>query len=152
MGILENLMSSGKKLPILSGVDSVIGESAKFKGELITKGSVNVSGEFDGKVKAEGEVIVSPTGKVVGEIQAGSVVVSGRVDGNITAQNNLEIAKSGRVHGDITGGKIIIDEGSSYQGRVKVCSKEEVEEVSETSSKEEEVSSQTSQPRIFPEI
>ncbi|MGB9612813.1 MAG: bactofilin family protein [Candidatus Margulisiibacteriota bacterium] len=149
MGILENLLPQGKRLPILSGVDSVIGESAKFKGELVTQGSVNISGEFDGKIKAEGEVIISSGGRVVGEIQAGSIVVSGRVDGNITARSNLEVAKSGRVHGDITGGKIIIDEGAVYQGRVKVLPEKVEEEVISEKMTEPR---QTAQPQIFPEI
>lgn len=124
MGILESL-SGGKKHSIFQGVDSIIGEHARFKGELISSASVNINGEFEGKLRAENEVIISPGGKVVGEVHGGTVVVSGRVDGNILARDTLEISKSGRVHGDLTGGKIIIEEGSSYHGRVKVESKEE---------------------------
>lgn len=120
MGFFENL-SGGKKLSILQGgVDSVIGENARFRGELNSSGSVNVNGEFEGKIQSEGEIIVSPGGKVIGEIHGGSVIVSGRVDGNITARQTLEVSKNGRVHGDLTGGKIVIDEGSTYHGRVKV--------------------------------
>lgn len=132
MGILDNMMSGAKRSPVFGGVDSIIGENARFKGELITAGSLNISGEFEGKIKSDGEVIISPTGKVTGEVAGGVVVVSGRVDGNITAKDSLEIAKSGKVHGDLTGGKIVIEEGSSYHGRVKVESsslvKEEMDE------------------------
>lgn len=111
----------GKKLSILQGgVNSIIGEGARFKGELASEGSVSINGEFEGKIRVEGEVIVSPGGKVVGELYGGSVVISGRVDGNIAAKQNLEITKNGRVHGDLLGGKIIIEEGSTYHGRVKV--------------------------------
>ena len=120
MGILDNMMGSGKRQHLFGGVDTVLGEHARFKGELASTGSVNISGEFEGKVKSEGEIIVSETGKVIGEVLGGTVVVSGRVDGNIFAKDTLEIAKSGRVHGDLTGGRIIIEEGSIYHGRVKV--------------------------------
>ncbi|HVN67886.1 MAG TPA: polymer-forming cytoskeletal protein, partial [Candidatus Sulfotelmatobacter sp.] len=119
MGLFNNI-SSGKKGVFSGGVDSVVGENARFKGELISSGSVNINGEFEGKIRAEGEVIISPAGKVVGEIYGGTVIISGRVDGNIVAKESLEVAKSGRVHGDLTGGKIIIEDGSSYHGRVKV--------------------------------
>jgi cytoskeletal protein CcmA (bactofilin family) len=119
MGLFDSL-SGGKKLAILQGVDSVVGENARFKGELVSSGSVNINGEFEGKIRAEGEVIVSPGGKVSGEIHGGSVVVSGRVDGNITSRETLEVSKSGRVHGDLIGGRIVIEEGSTYHGRVKV--------------------------------
>ena len=113
MGILDNL--GGKRIStMLEGVvGSVIGENSKFKGEF-------TNGEFDGVIRAEREVIISPGGKVTGEVHGGSVVVTGQVNGNINAKDGLEIAKSGRVHGDITGGKIVIEQGSSYHGRVVV--------------------------------
>lgn len=121
MGVFDNIMGGGKRLTsVLEGVGSVIGQHSRFKGEFNTGGSINIDGEFEGIVKADGEVIISPGGKVVGEVHGGTVMVSGRVDGNITAKENLEITKTGRVHGDLTGGKIIIEEGSSYHGRVKV--------------------------------
>lgn len=121
MGILDNLVGGGKRLTsVMEGVGSVIGQNAKFKGEFHTTGSVNIDGHFEGKIAADGEVIVSPAGQVVGEILGGTVIVSGRVNGHIIAKESLEIAKTGRVHGDLKGGKIIIEDGSSYHGRVKV--------------------------------
>jgi len=115
--------SSKPKRPVISeGIDSVIGKRARFQGELHTTGSVNIAGHFEGKLSADGEVLISQGGRVAGEISGGSVVISGTVDGNITAVDALEITKTGRVHGDLLGGRIIIDEGSSYQGRVKVHS------------------------------
>lgn len=119
MGIMDNLFS-GKKLPLLEGFDSIVGQQARFKGELHSKGSINVNGEYEGKLFADGEVVVSPSGKVVGEIHGGTVIVSGRVDGNINAKETLEVTKNGRIHGDLVGGRIIIEEGSYYHGRVKV--------------------------------
>jgi cytoskeletal protein CcmA (bactofilin family) len=120
MGILDNL--GGKRIStMLEGVvGSVIGENSKFKGEFTTSGSINVNGEFEGVIRADREVIISPGGKVTGEVYGGSVVISGHVNGNITAKEGLEIGKSGRVQGDLKGGKIVIEEGSSYQGRVVV--------------------------------
>ena len=120
----------GREKKKFEGIDSVIGEKANFKGEIITSGSVNINGEFEGKIKAEGEVILSPGSRIVGDIHGGVVIIAGRVDGNITAIESLEINRSGRVHGDLIGGKIIIEEGSSYHGKVKVESEtaEEPEE------------------------
>jgi cytoskeletal protein CcmA (bactofilin family) len=102
------------------GIGSVIGENAKMKGEFTTSGSVNIDGEFEGSIKAGREVVVSPAGKVSGEIEGSSIIISGRVDGNLRAKETLEIAKTGKVNGDLTGAKIVIEEGSSYHGRVNV--------------------------------
>jgi len=115
------MFANAKRPPLLSGgMDSIIGENARIKGELISKGSVNVAGEFEGAVKADGEVIIAPSGKVVGELHGGTVSVSGRVDGNIYAKETLEVCKTGRVHGDLSGGRIVIEEGATYHGRVQV--------------------------------
>lgn len=150
MGILDNLKGSlgGNRLPLLEGIDSVVGGNARFKGELNTSGSVNIIGEFEGKIISTGEVLISPGSKVTGEIHGGVVVVSGRVDGNITAKDCLEITKTGRVHGDLTGGKIIIEEGSSYQGKVSVTADEKGKE--EDQEKEQEKGAEKNSPQIFP--
>lgn len=119
------LFSGENKEVIHGAVDSVIGEKAKLKGELSTSGAVSINGEFEGKLAAGGEVIISRGSKVVGDVEGGSVIVSGRVDGNISAAQNLEITKTGKVNGDLSGGKILIEEGSSYHGRVSVNAAEE---------------------------
>jgi cytoskeletal protein CcmA (bactofilin family) len=114
-------MFSAENKPHAPGpVDTIIGEKAKFKGEVASSGSLSINGEFDGKLVSQGEVIIGLTSKVTGTVHAGSVVVSGKVEGNITATHSLEITKSGKVHGDLTGGRIVIEDGASYRGRVQV--------------------------------
>ncbi|MFH1825778.1 MAG: polymer-forming cytoskeletal protein [bacterium] len=116
---------SDKKEIIEGAFDTVIGKKAKFKGELNSAGGVSISGEFEGKLNAEGDLIIAQGSKVAGEIKGGCVVVSGRVDGNIVAVHNLEITRTGRVNGDLTGGRIVIEEGSSYRGKVQVAVEDE---------------------------
>ena len=127
MGMLENILSV-KKIPLLEGVDSVVGVKGRFKGEFTSTASLNINGEFEGKIKTNGEILVAPGGRVVGEIEGGTVIVSGRVDGNVIAKEQLEITKTGRINGDLCGGRIVIEEGASYQGRVKVEAAETVEQ------------------------
>lgn len=120
----------GEKKPVDQGAfDSIIGEKAKFKGELKTSGAVRINGEFEGKLSADGEVIISRGSKIVGDVQGGKVVVSGWVDGNIVSSHSLEITKSGKVHGDLTGGCIVVEEGAAYHGKVKIGKKAEKEDI-----------------------
>lgn len=125
------IFSGEKRTMEHHAVDTIIGEKAKFKGELSSSGSVSINGEFEGKLKTEGELIIARGSKVSGNVQGGSVIVSGRVDGNITASQSLEITKTSRVHGDLTGGKIIIEDGSSYCGRVRVEAEEKDQVITE---------------------
>ncbi|MCX5725627.1 MAG: polymer-forming cytoskeletal protein [Candidatus Saganbacteria bacterium] len=115
------MVNIGKRKPIDYGVvGSIIGEDAEFKGEINTKGSVRVSGLFEGKINAAGDVLVSDGSKIMGNIVGGRVVVSGDVSGNIFVSEGLEITKTGRVYGDITGIRLIVDEGAIYKGKVNM--------------------------------
>ena len=109
-----------KKSLTQGAVDTIIGERATIKGEITTAGSLSINGQFEGKLVVDGEVIIAPAGKIVGDIRGGVVIVSGQVDGNIYATERVEVIKSGKVHGDLTGGKIIIEEGATYSGKVTV--------------------------------
>ena len=99
MGIL----GQKKKAADYVGINTVIGEETQIKGEIISKGSVRVGGEFEGKIQAHGDVLV-------GE---GSII-----NGNIAASAGLEITKTGKVVGDIFSDKLIVDEGAMYKGKV----------------------------------
>jgi cytoskeletal protein CcmA (bactofilin family) len=122
------IFSAENKPHTPGAVDTIIGEKAKFKGEVTSSGSLSINGEFDGKLVAQGEVIIGTASKVTGTVHAGSVVVSGKVEGNITATHSLEITKSGKVQGDLTGGRIVIEDGASYRGRVQVTAEGETVE------------------------
>jgi len=135
------LFSAEKNQVDQSGVDTIIGGKAKFKGELTSAGSVSINGEFEGKLIAKEDVLIARGSKVTGDVEGGNVIVAGKVNGSIVASQSLEIAKTGRVNGDLTGGKITIEEGSSYRGRVKVAADDE--EVEETIIAEEFVEKET---------
>ena len=119
-------------------VDSVVGEKAKFKGELSSSGAVSVNGEFEGVISAKGDVILSQGSRVVGNIQANNVVVSGKVDGDISAVQGLEILKSGKVNGDLVGARVSIEEGAVYCGKVTIQAVEAQEEADKDALKERE--------------
>jgi cytoskeletal protein CcmA (bactofilin family) len=139
-GINMAIFAKEKKQINYDAVDSIIGEKAKFKGELNSSGAVSVNGEFEGIISAKGDVIVAQGSKVVGNIQANNVVVSGKVDGDITALQGLEILKSGRVNGDLTGARVIIEEGAVYCGKVTIQAvKEKGKETEKETAKKEEI-------------
>jgi cytoskeletal protein CcmA (bactofilin family) len=111
---------SAKKSDNAGVMDTIIGEKARFKGEINSSGPICVNGEFEGRLSSGGEIIIARGSLVRGEVNGKNVIVSGRVEGNIIAHQSLEITKDGRVHGDLTGGRVVIEEGSSYRGRVKI--------------------------------
>jgi len=143
----------GKKNPHSGPIDSVIGKGAKIRGEFSSSGSISIDGEFEGKLSSKGEIILSPSSKVVGEIQTSSAIIAGKVTGNIIASKVLEIDRSARVHGDLVGGKIIIEDGATYRGKVRVegeGSKEEPPVEEEASALEPHLDKKKiAQPQMF---
>jgi len=119
-------------------INSIVGEGASFKGEISSLGSVHVAGEVAGGVKAEGDVFVVDKGKVAGDINGAKVVVSGKVEGNIIALKGLEILKTGKVNGQIACDKLLIEEGSIYQGKVNVCTPDEIKAIWEAGTLQKE--------------
>ncbi len=114
MGIL----GPKKKAADYAGINSLIGEETQVKGEIISKGSVRLGGDFEGRIQANGDVLVGEGSTVTGNISGSKVIVSGIVNGNIAAGNGLEITKTGKVYGDISSDKLIVDEGAIYKGKV----------------------------------
>ena len=112
------IFGSKKKASDYIGVNSIIGDDTQVKGEIVSKGSVRIGGEFEGKIQAHGDVLIGEGSSVTGSIAGARVTVSGDVNGNISANSGLEITKTGKVFGDIISDKLIVDEGATYKGKV----------------------------------
>lgn len=82
---------------------SVVGPGTKIEGTVVAAGSLRVEGEVRGKITAEGEVSLSPQGRVEANIQAGSITLAGRVKGNLTAKGNVSLPADSRLDGNIRG-------------------------------------------------
>jgi cytoskeletal protein CcmA (bactofilin family) len=113
-----SILGSRKKASDYVGINSVIGDDTQIKGEIVTKGSIRMGGEFEGKIQARGDVLIGEGSHVTGTVAGAKVIVSGDVNGNITANAGLEITKKGKVFGDIISDKLIVDEGAIYKGKV----------------------------------
>lgn len=123
------MFNKGKEL-----VNSVIAEGVVLKGEVKSLGSIFVSGEVEGALASDGDIIISEKGKIVGNLKGQRVIVSGNVEGNIVCKNGLEIKKTGKVRGEIVCDKLFVEEGATYVGKVKVVNKRE--EISEGTASE----------------
>jgi cytoskeletal protein CcmA (bactofilin family) len=113
-----SILGPNKKASDYVGINSIIGEDTQFKGEIISRGSIRIGGEFEGKVQVQGDVLLGEGSRVTGSVVGSKVIVSGDVNGNISAAHGLEITKTGKVYGDVISDKLIVDEGAVYKGKV----------------------------------
>lgn len=94
---------------------SVLGSDLKITGEISTTGSVEVLGEIDGNITAQG-LIVGQEGRVAGSIKADTVEVRGKFDGKI-ACDSFTLRSTAEVKADVTTSGIVIESGAVMEGR-----------------------------------
>jgi len=98
-------------------VSTIIGPGTKIKGDVISKGTVRIEGEVEGRVQCEDTVVIPESGHVKADIDGGQVIISGTVEGNTTAHERLEITNQAKVIGNITAPRISIAEGVIFEGQ-----------------------------------
>lgn len=91
-----------------------------LKGDLKSKGKINVDGQFDGGGIVEGSVLVSRFGTWNGNIVADVVVIEGTVKGNIVGKQKVLMLSHARVDGTVYSANIHMDEGASITGKLQM--------------------------------
>jgi cytoskeletal protein CcmA (bactofilin family) len=94
---------------------SVLGADLRITGEVSSTGMVEVLGEIDGNITAQG-LIIGQEGRVTGSVKADTVEVKGRFDGKITC-DGFTLRSSATVTADVTTTTVVIESGASIEGR-----------------------------------
>ena len=94
---------------------SVLGADLRITGEITSTGSVEILGEIDGNLTANG-LIVGQEGRVTGSVSAQTVEVRGKLDGKVTC-DSFTLRSSAEVKADVTTAGIVIESGAQIEGR-----------------------------------
>ena len=97
-------------------LESLVGSSSTFKGDVDTKGTIRIDGTVEGNVSADW-VVIGEKAHVRGDISSRGIVVGGKIDGNLRAKEIVEIRSKGQVCGEIHTSKLTIIEGAVFEGR-----------------------------------
>ncbi len=100
-------------------LESFVGASSTFIGDIETKGTLRVDGIVTGNIVADW-VVLGEKSHVKGDITARGIVIGGRVDGNIKAKEIAEIKGKGRLFGEIFTSKLVVVEGGVLDGRSRM--------------------------------
>jgi cytoskeletal protein CcmA (bactofilin family) len=96
-------------------VPSIIGEDLTIRGNVTSKGEVQLDGEIEGDIRC-GSLLVGDKAQVRGGVVAEDVVVRGNIVGSITG---LRITLQGQCHveGDIFCQALAIEQGAYFEGK-----------------------------------
>ncbi len=97
-------------------LESFVGVSSHFKGDIKSKGTLRIDGTVEGDIEADW-LVMGEKATLKGNVAARGVILGGKTEGNIAAREILEIRSKGRVLGDITTPKLVVSEGGILEGR-----------------------------------
>ena len=96
-------------------VPSIIGEDLKIKGNVTSKGEIQIDGTIEGDIRC-GSLLLGDKAQVTGGVAAEDVIVRGHIVGSI---RGLRITLQAQCHveGDIFAQSLAIEQGAYFEGK-----------------------------------
>lgn len=98
-------------------ISSIIGVDMVIEGNVTAKEAIRVEGTLKGDVSSEGTLVISSTGKVVGNVKGSNIMVAGTIEGDLYSGGRTEVAATGKIIGNISTKSLIVDENAVFQGQ-----------------------------------
>lgn len=105
-------------------ISSIIDIKMVIKGELSFEGKARIDGTVQGNITGE-YLILSESGKIIGDINVASFVCHGTIEGNIKA-NLVTARKTCQIHGLVESNSLTVEPGASLSGELKVAASREL--------------------------
>jgi len=107
-------------------INTIIGPNTSVAGDIEAGGFTRIDGSIRGDVKAKGRVVIGERARMKGNVSGTNITVGGVVFGNIIADGHLVILSTAIVIGDVITRRIQADDGCFINGKVAVCSTDEM--------------------------
>jgi cytoskeletal protein CcmA (bactofilin family) len=95
-------------------VPSIIGEDLMIKGNVTSKGEIQVDGEIEGDISCS-SLLLGDKSKVTGGVAAEDIVVRGHIVGSIRGLR-ITLQAQSQVEGDIFHQSLAIEQGAYFEG------------------------------------
>ncbi|HBD92869.1 MAG: hypothetical protein A2015_03475 [Spirochaetes bacterium GWF1_31_7] len=109
-----------------NSINSFIGNSTYFSGDIETDGPIRIDGKFKGRIISSGMVYLGRKSLSECKIFARDVIIGGTIKGDIYSENSLKVLKSAEIIGNIYSSTIQMDDGVIFDGECRILSKEEM--------------------------
>jgi cytoskeletal protein CcmA (bactofilin family) len=104
--------------PAIGG--TIIGESIKVKGRIVSREELQMNGELQGELEMDGRLTVGVKGKVDANVKAREVILAGSMKGNVEAAERLVLRKGAHLEGDVKTAGIVIEDGAYFKGGIDI--------------------------------
>jgi cytoskeletal protein CcmA (bactofilin family) len=96
-------------------VPSIIGEDLTIRGNVTSKGEIQVDGEIEGDIRC-GSLLLGDKSQVTGGVAAEDVIVRGHLVGSIRGLR-ITLQAQSHVEGDIFHQSLAIEQGAYFEGK-----------------------------------
>lgn len=103
-------------------ISSIIDKSMSITGEISFQGKAMIDGSINGNIKGD-HLILSKSGKVMGDIQVSTFTCHGELIGNIQA-TIVSARKGCSIRGKLEAGSLTVEPGALLDGEIKAATQE----------------------------
>jgi cytoskeletal protein CcmA (bactofilin family) len=93
-----------------------ISEGTNILGDIKSEHDLRIEGYLKGTVEVGGMLVLSPSGKIEGQVQARTATIAGHITGNIRGQDKIVLESTSTLVGDLQTRELVINEGAVFQG------------------------------------
>jgi cytoskeletal protein CcmA (bactofilin family) len=102
-------------------ITTLLGEGARFEGQLAFEGVVRIDGHFKGKIEAKSAtLIIGENGRVEADGALGQFVISGAFVGAIQVSGLTRILARASFEGQLETGALVTEEGARINAQVSM--------------------------------
>lgn len=108
------------KKEIITEDVSIISQSVKIEGSIVSDGNVRIDGTVNGNISINGNLTIGDTSTIHGEVKANNVILNGKLDGKAIANEKLRLESKAVMKGDLISKILIVEEGAFFEGSSKM--------------------------------
>jgi len=97
-----------------------LSNTSQWSGTMRFKTSLRIDGEYEGKIDAQGLLVIGPDAKIKGDLTADEIIIGGEIHGNVHARKRLELFNTAKLYGDIKTPKLKMEDGVVFQGKCEM--------------------------------
>lgn len=102
-----------------NNIDTLISDACQITGDINSEKSIKIDGQVTGNVCAKGTIVISSTGRIIGDINSESLIVYGNIDGNSVTQE-IHLQQGGHVEGNIETQSLQVEPDATYNGVISM--------------------------------
>jgi cytoskeletal protein CcmA (bactofilin family) len=93
-----------------------ISEGTQIIGDLKVEHDLRVDGYLKGSVHVGGALVLTPTGRIEGEVVVRTAIIAGQIHGNVLGHERIVLEGKSTLVGDLQTRELVINEGAIFQG------------------------------------